>query len=73
MKMIPRSSRSKSLIARLLKALDQQAKEAPEHLGLMSYTASDNPIDAGGYGNPHEDTRPAFVKEDDIGWLRSKR
>lgn len=25
-------------------------------------------IDDGGYGDPHEDTRPEFMREDEDGW-----
>lgn len=72
MPMIRRSSRSKILIERLKKLLDQQAEAAPEHLGLVSYEAPDNPLDGGGYGDPHQDTRPDFVQEDDKGWMKLK-
>ena len=68
MKMIHRSSRSKAIIARLIKLLDPQAAVAPDHVGLMSYTAPDYPIDAGGYGNPHEDPPPDFLPQGDKKW-----
>lgn len=71
MKMMRPLSRSKALLARLKKRLD--ALETPDHLGIVSYRADDEPIDGGFYGDPHEDPRPEFVKKDDIGWLPLKR
>lgn len=37
---------------------------------MLDYYGEDGLDDAGGYGDPHRDTTPEFVKEDEAGWLR---
>ncbi len=44
-------------------------KDAPLFSGGISYDER-GLDDRGGYGDPHEDTRPDFVKADDEGWRK---
>lgn len=63
------SSAFSRMVARLI---DRLAKDnTPEHPGvIMDYGARG--IDDGEYGDPHIDTRPDFVKEDEKGWTSLK-
>lgn len=54
----------KQRIARLLKRLADEGA-GDRHAGTFAYTQGAPIDDVGGYGDPHVDDRPDFVKEDD--------
>jgi len=60
-------------IDRLIAALTRRLKAenaGEHHAGMFAYSDDTSIEDDGGYGDPHEDTRPDFVKQDDQGWIR---
>ena len=56
------------MVARLLDRLTKDA--LPEHPGVIMDYGARGVDDGAGYGDPHVDTRPDFVKADEVGWER---
>lgn len=62
-------TRFQLMIERLIARIE--ADKEPKHPGVIM-DAGEREYDAGGYGDPHVDTRPEWIRRDEEGWVRLK-